>query len=116
MKILTKRFVAYFIDVMIFAIIYHFAFYEIIDRIPDALLFLTVSPLLLKDIIFRNASIGKVMMGISIYSTSWKKPPVWKLACRSFLTMTIGYAKYCKDRFTYGRRNVKIAMIGNAIN
>ena len=104
MKILRKRSIAYLIDVIIFAVIYHFTLYRIIDKIPEFLIFLVICPLFFRDIVFRNASIGKMMMGISIYDKNWKKPSIWKLIKRSCLVITIGFIKHNIEMSTYGNK------------
>ena len=104
MNIITKRSIALFIDGFIYAAIYHFTLFKIIDRIPDILLYLAFAPILFRDIVFRNASIGKMMMGISIYDKNWKKPSIWKLIKRSCLVITIGFIKHNIEMSTYGNK------------
>jgi len=56
-------------------------------------------PLFCKDMLFRNASLGKKIMGISIFDRNWKKPSFPLLFKRAFLTLTVGYMICCKSIF-----------------
>ena len=44
-----------------------------------------------KDCVFKNASIGKKLMGLSIYNSDWKAPSIKVLFKRGALMLTVGY-------------------------
>ena len=60
-----------------------------------------LSPLLFKDLLFRNASLGKKIMGIAIYNEKWEAPRVMLLVKRTALMLTVGnsllYKAYLVD-------------------
>ena len=102
MKILAKRAVATLIDGFIYGFVHFLTFYNL--NLPEALVFVELVPFFFKDIVFRNASIGKMMMGISIYNIDWKKPKFWTLVLRSFAVSSIGFVKHMVEMKTYGNK------------
>ena len=104
MKILKKRAFALLIDSFIFGSI--IAIIQLV--VPDLLkgrgllLILLFIPLFFRDIVFRNASIGKKLLGISIYNDNWEKPDMLHLARRSFFSLTFLYVMTFKCKFTDG--------------
>lgn len=104
MKILKKRAWAAIIDVFILGLIIgilQFLNPNLFDG-RGYLLILFIIPLFLRDILFRNASLGKVLCRIAIYGNDWKAPSLWLLIKRSFLTATIGYGIFMKSKFIDG--------------
>ena len=66
------------------------------------LLIILFIPLFMRDVVFKNASIGKKLMGICIYDKEWKKPSFKKLVTRSFCTATVVFAMMYKAIFADG--------------
>ncbi|MBQ8719985.1 MAG: RDD family protein [Clostridia bacterium] len=104
MKILKKRALAAIIDVFVLGLIIGFVQFLNPNLFGDKgyLLILFIIPLFLRDILFRNASLGKVLCRISVYDNDWKAPSLWLLIKRSFLTATIGYGIFMKSKFIDG--------------
>lgn len=96
MKVFKKRLFAYLIDSFAFGIafaIFQLGFpqaYAFILKY-DLLLCLMFVPFFFKDVLFRNASLGKKIMRISIYDNNWKKPNVKTLFLRALRVTTVGY-------------------------
>ena len=106
MKILKKRAIALLIDSFIFG-----AFYELcrsflpegffkLGTLAYVILFI---PFAFKDCVFRNASIGKKIVGICIFTTEWKTPSFLLLAKRTLYMGTWGYSIFLKNKFIDGR-------------
>ena len=55
-----------------------------------------------RDLIFRNASIGKKILGIAVYDNDWQPPRFHVLLKRSFLTGTVGFILWWKLKFIDG--------------
>ena len=55
-----------------------------------------------KDCVFKNASLGKKLMRISVYNTHWRRPTFTALIKRTFYSHTIGLCLIVKIRFTNG--------------
>ena len=51
------------------------------------------------DLVFRNASIGKKLMGFIVVDDKWKKPSVGKLFKRKLLMYSIGWLVFIKLGF-----------------
>ena len=104
MKIIKKRVFAALIDGFLFAT--PIALLQL--KFPNLLvgkgwtLVILFIPFLLRDIVFRNASIGKRLFGIAIYTKDWKKPSIKCLMLRSFCTATVSYVSLCtgKDKLS----------------
>ena len=102
MKIFQKRICAVSIDTLLFGSV----FIPIIKIMPDWYLntlgafgyLIFFVPFFCRDFLFRNASLGKKLMGIAIYDNRWQKPTLSLLFKRSFLTYTVGYTKYIKSK------------------
>ena len=104
MKVLKKRAIAAIIDVFILGLIIGFLQFlnpNLFDG-RGYLLILFIIPLFLRDIFFKNASLGKVLCRIAIYDSDWKAPSLLLLIKRSFLTATIGYGIFMKSKFIDG--------------
>ncbi len=102
MKILKKRAFAFLIDVLLYGMFFvpatkllaflnnhHGAFFYIVF----------LAPFFFRDIVFRNASIGKKIMGIGIFSIDWKYISPWVLLKRSLLMTSVGYLYLWKSVF-----------------
>ena len=63
---------------------------------------ITFVPIFLKDLVFRNASIGKKLLGIVIYDNNWQPPKVKILVKRTVLMLTAGYLLFFKIKFIDG--------------
>lgn len=106
MKIFKKRGIAILIDSFLYAPIL-----VMCDKLLELLGFdnigswglLLMIPFLFKDLIFRNASIGKKIMGIVIYDNNWKSPSIPKMLKRSILMYTVGYCLFFKYKFIDGK-------------
>ncbi len=104
MKILKKRGLAYFFDAFIVAFIIvgiqSFANYlfdgKVQIQIPLIILFF------IRDYLFKNASLGKKIFGLRIYTTKWEKPDFLLLLKRSFFISTMGYVILHKAKFVDG--------------
>jgi len=97
MKIIKKRAFASLIDGFLFAT--PIALLQL--KFPNLLagkgwmLAIIFIPFLLRDVVFRNASIGKRLLGIAIYTKDWEKPSLKCLMLRSFCTATVSYVRLC---------------------
>jgi hypothetical protein len=73
-------------------------------------LFLLV-PYFLKELTFRNASIGKKIMGLVIYDSDWNLLSPLKTVARTIFMMTVGDATYGLMGYTKFKREKRIAFI-----
>ena len=62
----------------------------------------TVALLCSRDLLFRNASLGKKILGIVILNDDWQPPQGLALIKRSFLTITMGYVLVWRAKFVDG--------------
>ena len=103
MKIFEKRVIAILIDGFVFGAIYTLFKEMIIPKqffdLGLILYLILFFPLFCKDFLFKNASLGKKIMGIEIFDCNWKKPKGYILIKRTFLMLTVGYVKCCKSFF-----------------
>ena len=100
MKILKKRIFALIFDGFIIGAlisIFQLLVPNFADKIKLEVLLLIVL-YLFKDFTFRNASIGKKIMGISIYTIRWSKPNFSQLLKRSAVMATMGNVLYWKSK------------------
>lgn len=103
MKIFEKRILAVLIDGFIFGAIYTFLKDVVIPEsffrlgLPSYLILFL--PFFCRDILFRNASLGKKIMGIEVFDSEWKKPKPLLLLKRAFLMLTVGYVTCWKSVF-----------------
>ena len=111
MKIFEKRVAAILIDGFVFGAIYTLFKEFVIPKqflelglVFYLILFLT---LFCKDLLFRNASLGKKIMGIEIFDCNWKKPKGYILIKRAFLMLTVGYV-ICYKSFFVDKDNFRI--------
>ena len=109
MKVLKKRTIAFMIDTFIFAFLIA-GFMELLKSWnPDIeKLIITIfdfsllSLFILRDLVFRNASLGKIIMGLRIYDDKWEKPSVFAIIKRSAITSFGGMAVMYKELFVNG--------------
>ena len=107
MDIMKKRAFALLIDGILLGIYYESIrhilpdWYFKLGAIGYALL---LSVFFLKDIVFRNASIGKKIMGIQIFDGCWKNQRFTLLIKRSFMISTAGFALMWKTKFISGEK------------
>ena len=92
MKIFAKRVVAFVIDVSllivcIVAFKYFLDYYNVPNNHGHLLL---VLPYMAKDCLFGNASLGKGIMQIAIYTNYWRKPKFSQLIKRRALMLVDG--------------------------
>lgn len=104
MKIRRKRIIAVIIDHFIVCFVLLFlddiSKATIIPSIPSSLdIVLVVLMLSLKDFTFRNASVGKMIMGLRIVDEKGKRPAFNVLIKRGFLMPTLGFIKFYKAFF-----------------
>ena len=107
MKIFKKRVIALIIDSFILGI-FLVIFKEILKKLNleqldhknfELLLFI---PFFFRDVTFRNASIGKFVLGIEVYTNDWKKPKFIHLLRREFCMTTVGFLSSIKAMFVDG--------------
>ena len=104
MKIIKKRAFALLIDSFIFGSVVaglQLIFPNLLKDRGILLIFLFI-PFFCRDIVFGNASPGKRILGISIYSTNWEKPSLKTLILRSFCTATVVYVLLIKSKLVGG--------------
>ena len=110
MKILKKRAIACLIDAFIYGFIVEL-FRLIVFKMPTDpgwWVPLLILPFICRDVLFKNASIGKKIMGIAIYDNYWKSPKITLLIKRSLLVSTVGYVILLRS---YGMHGDKISVI-----
>lgn len=104
MKILKKREIAVFIDTLTVGIIHTVGIQVLetvfkLSSIGTILNVILITPIFFKDLVFKNASIGKKIMGIAIYDDKWNKPNAKQIIKRSLLMMTYGFVLFWKTIF-----------------
>ena len=103
MKIFEKRVIAILIDGFVFGAIYTLFKEMVIPKqfFDLGLIFhlILFFPLFCKDLLFKNASLGKKIVGIEIFDRNWEKPKGYVLIKRTFLMLTVGYVKCYKSLF-----------------
>ena len=94
MKILTKRIFAVFVDGHIHAFIVAGIQFLLPEWFTEYYLtaFLII-PFFFKDLLFKNASLGKIIFGLRIYDKNWEKPKLRVLTLRAAYTFTMGCVK-----------------------
>ena len=104
MKIFKKRSIAFLIDGFVFGAILVFC-QELFNKYWGYLRnwdLLLIFLFFLRDFVFRNASLGKKILGLAVYDNNWQSPKLSVLVKRSFLTATVGYALTWKAKFVNG--------------
>ena len=104
MKILKKRAIALIVDSSLIAFVFAGIDYILGLSVLEFQFFKVLFYMIFffKDIVFKNASIGKKIMGIEIYDLEWKVPNIMKLFVRSMLINTIGIIYVWKAKFIDG--------------
>lgn len=105
MKILKKRIIAFLIDCFLIGILGGALQYVLRKNgiYLDYLVFaLMIVLLLFKDTLCVNASIGKKIMGISIYTLAWQKPRLPVILKRTLCVITVVYLLCWKAFFVSG--------------
>ena len=102
MTVLGKRMIAFGIDALLFGSIVAFlleitpTWFGVLGSV-QYIIFIT--PFFLKDLAFRNASVGKKIMGIEILSRDFLHPKALVLVKRAVFTTTIVYYKFLRAIF-----------------
>ena len=99
MRIIKKRAVAWLIDIFLYATVFVMLFKYVTNLFGDKatiFYYILLIPFLAKDLVFKNCSFGKRIMGISIYKADWKKPTPAELFVRSLFTMVFSYIIFLK--------------------
>ena len=94
MKILKKRFFASLLDAHIYAVIVVAIQFFLPEWVTEYnLVGLLLIPFFFKDLLFKNASLGKIIFGLRIYDKKWEKPKIKVLVLRAIFTSTVGAIK-----------------------
>ena len=104
MKVLKKRGLAYFFD-FIFVMFIAVGIQSLANYLFDGKVQIQIPLIILffiRDYLFKNASLGKIIFGLRIYTTKWEKPDFLLLLKRSFFVSTIGYVVLRKAKFVDG--------------
>ena len=97
MKILTKRAIALLIDAFVYGLIYVLCqklLQNWHENLSSLVYFILFVPFFFKDVIFKNASLGKKIMKIYIFNDEWQPPKAFVLVKRAFLMQTVGYVLF----------------------
>ena len=109
MKMYEKRVVAYLIDIFLFAISYEVA-RQLLSKLveePTRIAIFLVIPFVFRDMIFRNASLGKKILGIVVLDLKWQKPPIRLMLKRAVLENTKGIM-HCYKSFFLGEKGITL--------
>lgn len=97
-RLFLKRAFALLIDGFIFGCCYSLFFKDLVVTIYSHtgswIFHLVFVPFFFKDVIFRNASIGKMIFGLRVFDNNWKKPGIWALIKRAVVMSTAGFVLY----------------------
>ena len=100
MKILKKRIIAHAIDVFMLSFgiagIQFFLAPDLFSNGRAPLLILFMLPLGFRDFVFRNASIGKKIVGICVFDKDFNVPSFKTLFIRGFYGTTVEYLMFSK--------------------
>ena len=102
MAVLLKRSIAFFVDAIILGVffsVFKIIFISLDFELNSFSYFLFLTPIFFKDIVFRNASIGKKIVGIAIFSRDGSIPDFKILIKRAFLMTIVGYFYFWKGFF-----------------
>ena len=111
MKIFKKRFCACLIDSFI-----HGSFMVVCQTLLEKYIFeqyvfelwsnyfdfLLLIPFFFKDLVFRNASLGKKLMGIIIVNEEWQAPQRKTIVKRAIMMSTVGFCLAWKGKIVDG--------------
>ena len=109
MKMYEKRVVAYLIDIFLFAIGYEVA-RQLLSKLveePTRIAIFLVIPFVFRDMVFRNASLGKKILGIVVLDLKWQKPPIRLMLKRAVLENTKGIM-HCYKSFFLGEKGITL--------
>lgn len=109
MKMYEKRVVAYLIDIFLFAISYEVA-RQLLSKLveePTRIATFLVIPFVFRDMVFRNASLGKKILGIVVLDLKWQKPPIRLMLKRAVLENTMGIL-HCYKSFFLGEKGITL--------
>ena len=105
MKIFKKLVISFLIDSLIIGTIL-VAVNKMLDfcgwNFGNWDILLLLGMLLVKDLVFRNASIGKKIMGIAIYDENWQVPKIKTMLKHSLIMPFAGFALASKAKFIDG--------------
>ena len=98
MKIYTKRTIAALIDIFVvaFASVVCIKIVSFLPGISTQIISraCVLGEIFLRDLICKNASIGKKVMGLMVLDENWEVPKRSFLIGRAFFSSTIGYYRY----------------------
>lgn len=106
MKNLKKRAIAFFVDAFVIA-----GIFELSKLVMDknglgyynkTTYILLLLCLVFRDALFRNASLGKKLVGLAVYDEKWSKPRISRLVVRATLSLSVGYIILIKCKLTDG--------------
>ena len=106
MKILKKRVYAIIIDTFILGtllVVCQTVFRENLFKVGRVVELILLMLFFFKDLTFRNASIGKKLMGIAVYDIHWKAPKIISLVKRTFFILPMGCLLFWKALFVDGK-------------
>ena len=98
-KLFYKRIFAYLIDGFVFAFCYEMLRDYIVIFIKTTHswgYFLVFLPLIIRDVWFMNASLGKKILGLVVVDDNWLAPHFSTILKRSAFTGTLGFALLAK--------------------
>lgn len=93
-RLFTKRLFALLMDVFAFAYFYEtFRIYiaTFISFTNSWGYFIVILPLIMRDLFFRNASLGKKLMGLVIVDEKWSNPSVFTVIKRTTVITSFGH-------------------------
>lgn len=108
MKHAYRRIAAVFIDYTIVFLIFYifrlccsfnnvfkisFVIYSVPISIPSFGTIIVLIPIIFKDFLFKNASVGKKIMGLIIVDDNWRTPNFKAMIKRGIIMPTFGYIK-----------------------
>lgn len=112
-KLFYKRVFAYLIDGILFAFCY-----ELLRNYIDIFIkftgswgyFLVFIPLIIRDVWFMNASLGKKILGLVVVDDNWLVPRLSTIVKRSAFTATLGFALLAKLKTkNYDKRQILLS-------
>lgn len=114
-KLLFKRIIALIVDCFVCAsilslislflnypswfFVFEFSVYAIPISLPSIGFYLVLLAIIFKDCLFRNASIGKKIVGLVIYDKNWSIPKINVLLKRTIVMSTIGFVMFWRFKF-----------------